>query len=227
MTMTREDTLMTGTGDFGRRIRHHRDQLGLTREQVADRTDISAGFIQYLEEHPDIPDTGTVNRLAAGLETTPPDLLGAGHDRPSGSGGAMAEPVLQVLDREECLRLIAPGGIGRVAFDGSHGPTVLPVNYKLHEGAIVFRTAYGGPMDQDLRTGLEGVEILIGFEVDQIDEAMRQGWSVLVQGPAHHVPEDEVSQVADAHVTPWAGGDRPLYIRVVPRHITGRRVHGL
>jgi nitroimidazol reductase NimA-like FMN-containing flavoprotein (pyridoxamine 5'-phosphate oxidase superfamily) len=64
------------------------------------------------------------------------------------------------------VRLVAPGGIGRIAFNGSHGPTVLPVNYKLHDGAIVFRTARGGPMDQDLRTGLEGVDIKIGFQVD-------------------------------------------------------------
>ncbi|TMR93644.1 hypothetical protein EJK15_38270 [Nonomuraea basaltis] len=218
---------MTGTGDFGRRIRHHRDRLGLTREQVAARTDLSAEYLQYLEDHPDVPETGTVIRLAAALEATPQDLLDSGLDHPPGPGIAAGDPVLQVLDPQECLRLIAPGGIGRVAFNGSHGPTVLPVNYKVHDGAIVFRTAYGGPMDQDLRTGREGVEILIGFEVDRIDEAMRQGWSVLVQGPAHHVPEDEVDKVAEAHVTPWAGGDRPLYIRIVPHQITGRRIHAL
>ncbi|MFI7707447.1 helix-turn-helix domain-containing protein [Nonomuraea sp. NPDC049480] len=225
--MTREDTLMTGTGDFGRRIRHHRDQLGLTREQVAARTDLSAEYLQYLEDHPDVPETDTVIRLATALEITPQDLLDSGLDHPPGPDIAAANPVLQVLDPQECLRLIAPGGIGRVAFNGSHGPTVLPVNYKVHDGAIVFRTAYGGPMDQDLRTGREGVEILIGFEVDRIDEAMRQGWSVLVQGPAHHVPGDEVDKVAEAHVTPWAGGDRPLYIRIVPHQITGRRIHAL
>ncbi|TMS00355.1 pyridoxamine 5'-phosphate oxidase family protein [Nonomuraea basaltis] len=82
-------------------------------------------------------------------------------------------------------------------------------------------------MDQDLRTGREGVEIKIGFEVDRIDEAQREGWSVLIQGPAHHVPPDEVAKVIDADVTPWAGGDRQLYIRAIPHQITGRRIHGL
>ncbi|MFI7708703.1 pyridoxamine 5'-phosphate oxidase family protein [Nonomuraea sp. NPDC049480] len=89
---------------------------------------------------------------------------------------AAAEPVLEVLEREECLALVAPGGIGRVAFNGSHGPTVLPVNYKFHDGAIVFRTSYGGPMDQDLRTGVQGVDILIGFQVDRID-GMKEAFS--------------------------------------------------
>ncbi|SDL73959.1 helix-turn-helix domain-containing protein [Nonomuraea jiangxiensis] len=218
---------MTHTGDFGRRITHHRTRLDLTLEQVADRADMSAGYVQYLEDHLGTPDMGTVTRLAGALETTVADLLGGGRDRPPGPGPAMAEPVLEVLEPEECLRLIAPGGIGRVAFQGSYGPTVLPVNYKLHDGAIVFRTAHGGPMDKDLRTGLEGVEIKIGFQVDRIDEAQRAGWSVLVQGPAHHVPDDELATVTDAEVTPWAGGERHLYIRVVPHQITGRRIHGL
>ncbi|MEV0236294.1 pyridoxamine 5'-phosphate oxidase family protein [Nonomuraea sp. NPDC050786] len=218
---------MTGSGDFGRRISYHRDRLGLTVEQVAERADMSTGYVQYLESHLDMPDMGTVTRLAAALETTVQDLLGGGRDRPPGPGPAAAHPVLEVLEPEECLRLVAPGGIGRVAFNGPDGPTVLPVNYKLHEGAIVFRTARGGPMDQDLRTGLQGVDIKIGFQVDRIDEAQRAGWSVLIQGPAHHVPEDEVEKVVHADVTPWAGGERQLYIRIAPHKITGRRVHGL
>ncbi|MFI6928272.1 pyridoxamine 5'-phosphate oxidase family protein [Nonomuraea spiralis] len=215
---------MTGTGDFGHRIQYHRQRLGLTPEQVAERADMSAGYIRYMEEHVDIPDRGTLNRLADALETTSQDLLGGGRDRPPGVGPAMAEPVLEVLDPDECRRLIEPGGIGRIAFNGSHGPTVLPVNFRMHEGAIVFRTGSGGPMDQDLRTGLEGVEVMVGFEVDRIDEARRQGWSVLVQGAAHHVTPEEQ---AGADPTPWAGGDRRLYIRIVPHRITGRRIHAL
>ncbi|MER6005800.1 helix-turn-helix domain-containing protein [Nonomuraea sp. NPDC051941] len=222
--MTREDTLMTGTGDFARRISYHRHRLGLTAEQVADRADMSAGYVQHLESHLGTPDTGTVARLATALETTAEDLLGGGRDRPPGPGSGSADAVLEILEPEECLRLVAPGGIGRVAFNGPEGPTVLPVNYKVHDGAIVFRTAHGGPMDQDLRSGVEGVEIKIGFQVDRIDEAQREGWSVLVQGPAHHVPEDEVIR---ADITPWAGGERRLYIRIVPHQITGRRIHGL
>ncbi|MBF8186196.1 pyridoxamine 5'-phosphate oxidase family protein [Nonomuraea sp. K274] len=218
---------MTGTGDFGHRLSHHRQRLGLTFEQLADRADMSAGYIQHLESHVESPDRGTMARLAGALETTVQELLGGGLDHPPGTGPAMADPASEALDAAECLRLIAPGGIGRVAFNGSHGPTVLPVNYKLHDGAIVFRTAHGGPMDRDLRTGVAGVEIKIGFEVDRIDEARRQGWSVLVQGPAHHVPDDEAAKAAEADVTPWAGGDRRLYIRIVPHQITGRRIHGL
>ncbi|WP_308016324.1 pyridoxamine 5'-phosphate oxidase family protein [Nonomuraea aurantiaca] len=224
-TSEQGDTIMAVTGDLGRRIAHHRERLGLTVEQVAERADISPGYLQYLEEQPGTPTAEAIYRLAGALETTTEDLLGGGVDRPPGRGRAKAAPTLESLDRDECLKLIEPGGIGRVAFNGSHGPTVLPVNYKLHHGSIVFRTASGGPMDQDLRTGLEGVEIKVGFEVDRIDEAQREGWSVLIQGPAHHISPDELPETAD--VTPWAGGERHLYVRIVPHQITGRRIHNL
>ncbi|NRQ39235.1 helix-turn-helix domain-containing protein [Nonomuraea sp. NN258] len=215
---------MTGTGDLGRRLIHHRERLGLSHEQVAERACTSPGYVRHLEEHAESPGSSVLYRLADALETTVDDLLGAGADRPPGRGPAMAHPSLETLDPGECLRLIAPGGIGRVAFNGSHGPTVLPVNYTLHDGAVVFRTAAGGPMDQDLRSGVTGVEIKIAFEVDRIDEARREGWSVLVQGPAHHLTPGEAP---GSDVTPWAGGERTLHIRIVPDRITGRRIHGL
>ncbi|WP_433519320.1 pyridoxamine 5'-phosphate oxidase family protein [Nonomuraea sp. CA-143628] len=221
------ETIMTSTGDLGRRITYHRVRLGLTVDQVAERADMSPGYLQYLEERPGTPTAETMYRLAGALETTVDDLLGGGVDRPPGRGRAKAAPTLESMDPDECLKLIEPGGIGRVAFNGSHGPTVLPVNYRLHHGFIVFRTAPGGPMDQDLRTGLEGVEIKIGFEVDRIDDAQREGWSVLIQGPAHHISPDELSEVTESDVTPWAGGERQLYIRIVPHQITGRRIHHL
>ncbi|MFC5827506.1 helix-turn-helix domain-containing protein [Nonomuraea insulae] len=218
---------MAGTGDLGRRIIHHRERLGLTREQVAAHADMSPGYLKYLEENADTPDTGALYRLADALGTTVDDLLGGGQERPPGRGPATAHPSLETLEEAECLRLIEPGGIGRVAFNSSRGPTVLPVNYKMQHGAIVFRTATGGAMDQDLRTGLEGVDIVIAFQIDKIDEANREGWSVLVQGPAHHVPPEEATGVAGVGITPWAGGERQLYIRIVPSRVTGRRIHGM
>ncbi|MEO3872074.1 pyridoxamine 5'-phosphate oxidase family protein [Nonomuraea sp. B12E4] len=224
---TRGEAIMTGTGDLGRRIIHHRERLGLTREQVAERAGMSAGYVTYLEENADTLDTGALYRLADALRTTVDDLLGGGQDRPPGHGPATSHPTLEILPQDECLRLIEPGGIGRVAFNSALGCVVLPVNYKMHQGTVIFRTASGGPMDQDLRTGLKGVDIKIAFEIDMIDEPKREGWSVLVHGAAHHVPPEEMDEVAGCGVTPWAGGERQLYIRLVPCQITGRRIHGM
>jgi nitroimidazol reductase NimA-like FMN-containing flavoprotein (pyridoxamine 5'-phosphate oxidase superfamily) len=136
----------------------------------------------------------------------------------------MADRVIEELSEEQCLNLISGGGIGRIAYTGRFGPVVLPVNYALRDGAVVFRTAENGPLDEDLRTGIAGAEYKVAFEIDSIDLAAQQGWSVLIQGPAHHVTSAEERAVREAGVEPWAPGPRELFVRIVPSRITGRRV---
>ena len=152
---------------------------------------------------------------------------------PAGSAGAESEgqesntgaPAPEHLDETECLRLISPGGVGRLAYFGRYGPTVLPVNYVVHEGTIVFRTAHDSPTDEDLRTGIADAEYKVAFEIDELNPAAREGWSVLVQGSVHHVDtEAERASVLKAGVEPWAGGARELFLRIRPTRITGRRL---
>jgi nitroimidazol reductase NimA-like FMN-containing flavoprotein (pyridoxamine 5'-phosphate oxidase superfamily) len=143
----------------------------------------------------------------------------------SAQSGPGEPAVLEELDQAECLRLISPGGVGRIAFTGRFGPTVLPVNYKLHQGTIVFRTAEDSPTDEDLRTGIAHAEYKVAFEIDDFSPASREGWSVLIQGALHHVDsEAERASVLEAGVEPWAGGPRDLFLRVIPSRITGRRI---
>lgn len=133
----------------------------------------------------------------------------------------MAERVIEVLDEDQCLFLIAPGGVGRVAYAGQSGPTVLPVNYVMRDGAILFRTAARGPLDEDLRTDIAHADYKVAFEIDSIDPARQRGWSVLIQGPAHQVTE--AGQELDG-IESWAPGPRELLIRITPVRVTGRRV---
>ena len=133
--------------------------------------------------------------------------------------------MLEELDEAECLRLIASGGIGRIGYSGRYGPTVMPVNYQLYEGTIVFRTTPDSTTDEDLRTGIANAEYKVAFEIDDFNTAARTGWSVLIQGSAHHVEsEAERASVAGAGVDPWPGGDRELFLRINPTRVTGRRV---
>jgi nitroimidazol reductase NimA-like FMN-containing flavoprotein (pyridoxamine 5'-phosphate oxidase superfamily) len=144
---------------------------------------------------------------------------GPGHD------AEPANPGPERLTEAECLRLISPGGIGRLAYAGRYGLTVLPVNYKLHEGTILFRTTRDSATDEDLRTGIPGAELKVAFEIDHISPAAREGWSVLIQGPAHQVETGtEHASVLQAGVEPWAGGTRELFLRIIPTRITGRRI---
>ncbi|HET9082241.1 MAG TPA: pyridoxamine 5'-phosphate oxidase family protein [Trebonia sp.] len=136
----------------------------------------------------------------------------------------MADHVFEELTEEQCLELITPGGIGRICYDSRFGPAVLPVNYALQDGAVVFRTAEHGALDEDLRTGIANAEYQVAFEIDSFDTDTRQGWSVLIQGPAHHVTGAEQDAVRAAGIESWAPGERELFLRIVPSRITGRRV---
>ena len=141
------------------------------------------------------------------------------------SANAGSSPALEKLDEAECLRLISPGGIGRIAFTGRYGLSVFPVNYKLHDGTIVFLTAQDSPTGEDLSTGIAHAEYQVAFEIDQINPETREGWSVLIHGPAHHMSSAaERAAVTASGVTPWPRGAREHAIQITPTAITGRRL---
>ena len=95
----------------------------------------------------------------------------SGTGRLSGTG----RPIPEHLNEAERLRLISPSEVGRLAYNGRFGPTVLPVNYVLHEGTIVFRTAHDSPTDEDLRTGIAGAEYKVAFQIDNLAPAAKEG----------------------------------------------------
>jgi nitroimidazol reductase NimA-like FMN-containing flavoprotein (pyridoxamine 5'-phosphate oxidase superfamily) len=155
---------------------------------------------------------------------------GKAHGNPAhpgpGQDPATANPVPEKLDKAECMRLVSSGELGRLVYTGRFGLTVLPVNYKVYDGDVVFRTTYDGATDEDLRTGIAGAEYQVAFEVDEIDRAAREGWSVLIHGAAHHVDsESEHAALLVVGIEPWAGGEREHFIRIITAHVTGRRIH--
>jgi nitroimidazol reductase NimA-like FMN-containing flavoprotein (pyridoxamine 5'-phosphate oxidase superfamily) len=127
--------------------------------------------------------------------------------------------VITKLRPAECHRLIATGGVGRIAFNTDSGPVVLPVNFAVVAGTIVIRTGEGTMIDGH-------ADGRVGFEADHIDEALSQGWSVLVRGVAHHVAHPAELQLVwrAAAIWPWPGDDRDVYVRILPDAITGRRI---
>jgi nitroimidazol reductase NimA-like FMN-containing flavoprotein (pyridoxamine 5'-phosphate oxidase superfamily) len=190
----------------------------MTREELAGRAGMSTGYVEYLEEHPSDATVATVTRLAAALGTTRAELLGVGTETPSGRGRAAAHSALETLRVPDCRRLIAAGGVGRVVFVAERGPVALPVNFAMIGEDILFRTAAGSPLE-------DADEWTVGFEVDHIDNAMKEGWSVLVTGVLHRVTdEDELAEARDLRVEPWASGGRDTYLRVQIEEMTGRRI---
>jgi uncharacterized protein len=127
---------------------------------------------------------------------------------------------IHVLAVDECLDLLAASPIGRVAWCGPDGPRVLPMTIGVHEGSVVFRTvAYSA-----LARAVRGATVAV--EVDDIDHVTGTGWSVVAVGAADTVTEpSELARLWQyGSPEPWAPGVRTLFVRVVPRLVTGRRI---
>lgn len=207
-------------GDIGRRLALRRQELGLSREQVADRAGVAPEYLRYVEEQPFAsPGPTFLLRIAEALETSVSRLRGADAGLPPGLGEAADSPRFTELDADECMDLLSDHGIGRIAVTTDEGPAVVPVNYGVLDGDIVFRTARSAA--PALAVGRRAA-----FEVDRADEALSEGWSVLVVGPASAVTDPEAARGLRelAGTGPWAGGDRLLWVRIEPERVTGRRI---
>jgi nitroimidazol reductase NimA-like FMN-containing flavoprotein (pyridoxamine 5'-phosphate oxidase superfamily) len=206
-------------GDLSKRLSARRAELRLSTTQVAARAGVSRRYLEYLERYPATPGAAVLRRLAAALATTPAALLGAGTRTTPGRAGRPASAHLSRLTPAECRMLIAPGGIGRIAFSTVSGPVVLPVNFTVLGASIVVRTSAGSLIEAhgDDRAA---------FEVDHVDEVLCQAWSVLLLGQAHRVLQPgELRNVREAPLAdPWPDGVRDSYVRLVPDHISGRRI---
>lgn len=162
-------------------------------------------------------------RLLA-LEAALRQMAGDAAARQRGRTAGM-EPILEELTEAESLQLIEQAEVGRIGFTGRYGPVVLPVNYKVVDGSVVFRVAVGSAIGEDLRTGISDAEYKVAFEIDSLDPETRTGWSVMIQGAAHHVDDElERAAVLGAGVEPWPGGEREQFVRIKPTLISGRRV---
>ncbi|MGW2782444.1 helix-turn-helix domain-containing protein [Streptomyces populi] len=209
------------TGDVGRRIAARREELGLSQEDVAVRAGIAVGYLRYLEHRPTAaPGASALIRLADALGTSVAALHGGDVELPPGVGRAAAHSELVELDPEECRARLSTHGVGRIALHTPEGLAVLPVNYSVVDGSVSFRTAPGSAPAM-------AVGARVAFAVDHIDEALSQGWSVLVRGRGRAVTGPDAVRRLDAlaHSRPWAGGaERDLWVRVDEEGISGRRI---
>ncbi|MBO0830234.1 MAG: pyridoxamine 5'-phosphate oxidase family protein [Streptosporangiales bacterium] len=123
-----------------------------------------------------------------------------------------------MLDREECLRLLSRAPAGRLVFTERALPAIRPVNFVVHDGAIIIRSSEG----EKLTAAADGA--VVAFEADEIDVAARTGWSVIVVGQAAVVTDaGSVAKLSALPLVSWAPSSRDRFIRVDVTHVTGRR----
>ncbi len=128
---------------------------------------------------------------------------------------------LEELTTAECYTLLASRTIGRLGVVIDHYPEVLPVNYVLDRNVILFRSHAGPKLAAAHRAN-------VTFEVDAVDHEHRTGWSVLVRGLAEVIdPGDNparAARIAGDGPIPWAPGEKPYLVRIIPHRVSGRRL---
>ena len=126
---------------------------------------------------------------------------------------------LTELGRDECLRLVAGGVVGRVVFTEAALPAAHPVAYLLDGGEVVFRTANGGKL------AAATLHHVVAFQVDEVDPAGRTGWSVLGVGEAYEVTDARrLADLAARMPAPWAANQDSHTIAIPLQRLTGRVV---
>jgi uncharacterized protein len=118
-----------------------------------------------------------------------------------------------------CAELLQTQTVGRVAWQATAGPEILPVTYLWDDNSVIFRTSPYGPLSELSQP------TNVAFEVDEIDQQHHQGWSVVLHGRAEGVVRsDEVVRLWAVSGVPWAPGMRNLLIRITPTTLSGREV---
>ena len=126
---------------------------------------------------------------------------------------------LEVLERDECLRLLSKATIGRVGVTSGALPTILPVNFHLDGDRILIRTGMGSKLDTALRNAV------VAFEVDDWDAFDHTGWSVVVTGIASAVTDpDDFDRVMRLPLARWATEGEYAVMALSTDLVSGRRL---
>lgn len=126
---------------------------------------------------------------------------------------------LEVLDRPQCLGLLATATLGRLGISLGALPVVLPVNFRLVGDRVVFRTTSGTKLDAATSNAI------VAFEVDDFDPMSHAGWSVVVTGEARSVTDPtELAELSSARIPRWAPAEGDRFVAIPTRVISGRRI---
>jgi nitroimidazol reductase NimA-like FMN-containing flavoprotein (pyridoxamine 5'-phosphate oxidase superfamily) len=123
---------------------------------------------------------------------------------------------LEILSVDECRRLLAHEGLGRLGLPGPDAPLLRPVNFVLHDDTLVVRTGPGRILTAAQRGDPAALEI------DGIDRVEHTGWSVIATGKLSELAAD--GQARALRLRPWAAGGRDRYVALSLESVSGRRI---
>ena len=132
------------------------------------------------------------------------------------------QPQLETLTQAECFELLQRAVVGRVGYVADGLAIILPVNFTMLDGDIVFCTAKGKKLSW---LNLRG---RLSFQADDSSPADHQGWSVLVHGVAREVTDpDELAVLRRRPQLSWIRSSEEHWVRIGVESISGRALRGV
>lgn len=126
---------------------------------------------------------------------------------------------LRDLSPAQCLTLLRSVRVGRVGVSIEGLPAILPVNFLVLGGSIVFRSAPGAKLE-----AASGGAI-VAFEADSYAADGAWGWSVLVRGAMSEITRDPAFQSTRVELLrawPFPEGGADRIVRIEPSSVSGK-----
>jgi hypothetical protein len=93
------------------------------------------------------------------------------------------------------------------------------MNYILSDNHIIVRTVAFGVVARS------AIDQKVAFEVDDVDDFLEAGWSVLIRGAGTLLSDHQLEQLtATTPPDPWAEGPRTLFFSIACDQVSGRRL---
>ncbi|KSU77894.1 Nitroimidazol reductase NimA, pyridoxamine 5'-phosphate oxidase superfamily [Pseudarthrobacter enclensis] len=125
---------------------------------------------------------------------------------------------MEKLGADDCWDLLRTVTVGHLAVVVDGNPEIFPVNYKVDNGSLVFRTGDGTKLHA--ATG----DAAVALEADGTGGEPLTAWSVEVKGHAVELdPSPDLMRGAGLTLFPWEAGLKDHFVRIIPRSVTGRR----
>jgi uncharacterized protein len=119
------------------------------------------------------------------------------------------------MTAEECWELLEGEEFGRLAYRLVDEVHLVPINYQVDAGTLLFRTTAGNKL---LAAALHSE---VAFEIDWYDD--RSAWSVVVRGRLRRLSDDESHRLDSLPARPWVPSPKPEVVELAPEVVTGRR----
>lgn len=121
-----------------------------------------------------------------------------------------------VLDEQDAMALLPTASLGRLVLVVGDQPDVFLVNYVVHDGRILFRSAEGDKLAEI------AVHPGVTFQVDHEDTTT--AWSVLVRGIARRLVRfDEINAAEELDLHSWVPTEKNNFVEIRPTEVHGRR----